>query len=209
VVTNGFDCPSRLHPPDKTVIRAKQTGQQIRVAFLASLSRDKGLDTAIEVARSVIPISQHFSFAFAGGECDSALGIELRDLARCYPDQVSLLGEIDADEKCRLLTESDLLLFPTRYRLEGAPLSVIEALAHGVVPLVTDFAAVAETAGESGIIIRDVDDAVVEILRFSEKTRAARRTIASSCFESWAANLSAAHYRARVASVILADDRSV
>jgi len=55
--------------------------------------------------------------------------------------QITYRGSIGGADKQRVLDESDFLVFPTRYDNEGQPLVLIEALAHGLPAVTTNYRA--------------------------------------------------------------------
>jgi glycosyltransferase involved in cell wall biosynthesis len=66
-----------------------------------------------------------------------------REIARLgVGEMVNLVGHLSHDEVLARLPRYDLLLMPSRY--EGLPLVILEAMAAGVVPVVTDLPGVAD-----------------------------------------------------------------
>src|SRR5207237_8843711 len=66
---------------------------------------------------------------------------------------VTFVGPAYGDLKARLLSQADVLLLPSYS--EGLPYSLLEAMAAGVVPVVTPVGAIPAvvTAGEPGLIV--------------------------------------------------------
>lgn len=108
----------------------------LELLYLSNLQREKGVLTAIAAAHRLAehrPVRLRLAGAYVSGQEREAIE------AACQAPglaQVERLGFADEATKRELLREADVLLFPTRYRNEGFPLVLIEALSAGL-PVVT------------------------------------------------------------------------
>jgi glycosyltransferase involved in cell wall biosynthesis len=110
-----------------------------------------------------------------------------REIARLgVGKMINLVGDVSHDEVLTRLPRYDVLLMPSRY--EGLPLGVLEAMAAGVVPVVTDLPGVADELirdGVNGLLVpRDDVDAFADALERASRpsvhtalSRAAWQTI--------------------------------
>jgi glycosyltransferase involved in cell wall biosynthesis len=92
---------------------------------------------------------------------------ELRKRSVRLANRITFLGRVSAERLQGLWAEHEVLLMPSRF--EGSPLTLIEAMAAGCIPVVTRIAGVTDvivTNGRDGILFRPGD------------TRAAARAIA-------------------------------
>lgn len=142
------------------------------LVFLGRISPEKGVDTAIEIARR------------AGMSLKIAAKVDARD--RRYYDEVvrpllktpgvEYIGEVGAREKDVLLGGARALLFPIDWP-EPFGLVMIEALACGTPVIGYRRGSVPEIIehGKTGFIVDDVSDAVAAVERLDALSRATCR----------------------------------
>lgn len=120
---------------------ATQAGEPLRIIYLGRLIEEqKRVSRLAELIQLLSARGLHFRFTFAGrGPQQPALQAALAGRAA-----VTFLGEVPTDAVPALLAAQDVLVLLSDY--EGLPLSLLEAMGAGVVPVVSDL--------ESGI--RDV-----------------------------------------------------
>jgi glycosyltransferase involved in cell wall biosynthesis len=158
------------------------------LAFLGRISRDKGLDSAIRVARRVgvpLMVAARPPLPF-----DNDPEVQLD---REYYEQViqpllrepgvELIGQVSGTDKDRLLGEALALLFPIRWP-EPFGLVMAEALACGTPVIALREGSVPEVIepGVTGFIGHDEDDLVAAVERVSEIDRARCRAEAERRF---------------------------
>jgi glycosyltransferase involved in cell wall biosynthesis len=162
------------------------------LAFLGRITEDKGVDTAIRVARRVgMPLK------IAAREPLSIEGDPNTDADRAYYDDVikpllaepgvEFIGEVGGRDKDRFLGEAAALLFPIRWP-EPFGLVMIEALACGTPVVATRHGSVPEVLehGITGFIAATEDDLVTGIERIDELDRLACRANAELRFSAGA-----------------------
>jgi glycosyltransferase involved in cell wall biosynthesis len=156
---------------------ARQAGGAERdgyLAFLGRVSPEKGLDTAIEIARRA---GRRLRI---GAKVDHAdreyFERELAPLL-CQP-HVEYLGEIDDAEKVRLLAGAAGLLFPIHWP-EPFGLVMIEALACGTPIVALRHGSVPEVMADrrAGFACATVDEAVAAVGRLPEVARCGCRRV--------------------------------
>ncbi|MBX3734058.1 MAG: glycosyltransferase [Verrucomicrobiae bacterium] len=154
VVPNGIEDPCPDFARDlapfrrirSEVIRRREG--EVQVLFLALCTRDKGLFDALEA----------IALANAAGSGSAATGEGLRfrlRVAGTFPEasveeafrercarpdlrgSVVPIGFLSGDAKEAAWRDADLYLFPTYYANEGQPVSLLEAMAHGVTAVTT------------------------------------------------------------------------
>jgi len=117
---------------------------EVTVLFMALCSRDKGLmDSVAGVAlanrRSEAErLGVRYHLRVAGKFLSEAEEADFNQTIAAHEcrDQVTVEGFISGERKRQLLRTSDFLCFPTYYFAENLPVSVIEAMAHNL-PVVT------------------------------------------------------------------------
>jgi glycosyltransferase involved in cell wall biosynthesis len=173
IIPNGVDL-ARLTP-------AARSGPR-RLAFLGRLTRAKGVDTAIRVARRAgLPLTlagtvpdEPGAAAFFEAEVRPHLG-----------DGVAWIGEVDEAAKTRLLRQSAALLMPLRWE-EPFGIVAVEALACGTPVIATPRGAMPEVIrdGVTGYLAEGEAAMADAIARLDRLDRRACRAEAESRFSA-------------------------
>ncbi|HEX6124051.1 MAG TPA: glycosyltransferase family 4 protein [Pyrinomonadaceae bacterium] len=125
------------------------------ILYLGRLHESKGLDDIVESCRLLL--SQGFKFRF------NCFGTG-PDQERFLTAMIDLLGEnfhyggvVSGDEKVRALTKGDIFLMPSKF--EGLPLSLLEAMAAGCIPVVSSRGAIPSVVedGHNGFLVEPGD----------------------------------------------------
>lgn len=140
VLSNGVPDPVSNEKDIMGATDLRKSIKKIRVAYLSNLIIGKGYDTLIEsvVALKKRGYDNKFVVNLAGAFPTPEIGRKVNEFIRFHhiADTVKILGPVVGEEKWRLLLNSDVFVFPTRYLPEGQPFCIIEALAAGL-PVIT------------------------------------------------------------------------
>lgn len=110
------------------------TKKKYNFLFLGRIHKSKGIEDIID-AFKLIKKEMDFRFILCGdgplkekmiAECTTILGEDFK-----------YLGIVSGKEKVNVICKSDYFLLPSRYG-EGLPMALLETMAAGVVPIVTD-----------------------------------------------------------------------
>jgi glycosyltransferase involved in cell wall biosynthesis len=206
VVENGVTCESRHHGEGREepspVSGSGEVSEgadeaDVRVVFLSHHFPFKGVDLAAELAEELA--GEPFAWTFAGSAVDPAVeaGVaKLRHLGGRY----RRLESVDADVRCRLLHRSDIFLFPSRN--EGSPLVLLEAMEHGVVPVVSRRGCMPEVVGDSGTVC-DTQDEYADALRLLAKDRSELRHRSEEASARWRSCYSREAFEQRIETMLL------
>ncbi len=181
-VDHIFHLPYGIPIPATT--RTSSRGS-LRVVFVGRLDVAKGvLDIpSIDAVLKERGVRVRWSFVGQG-----PAGGRLRESLE-NAENVRWHGQVDGDEVFEILQDQDVLLLPSR--AEGLPLSVVEAMAAGLVPVVSDLASGIPELVEDGrngyrIPVGDIDGfakALIELDadwgRLEELSSAARQHVAA------------------------------
>jgi glycosyltransferase involved in cell wall biosynthesis len=130
----------------------RSQGGTLEVLFLALCSEDKGLFDAIQAihhanARCRTSGSRlKFRLSVAGGFPDPATERRFRDIVASpeLAGSVRYVGFLKGPDKQAAMLGSDVLLFPSYYAFETHPLSLVEAMAHGMLIVATRWRGIPE-----------------------------------------------------------------
>ncbi len=127
IILNGIADPFRdsaWAPPQKTA------DEPLRAVFAGGSTRIKGYDYLLRAFRNAPTDQSWFHLDWFG----SASSRVVKEIDRI--DWVSYRGQVGHEDFTESLSAADVLLFPSR--MEGCPITVIEAMSRGVAPLVSD-----------------------------------------------------------------------
>jgi glycosyltransferase involved in cell wall biosynthesis len=196
VVPNGIDDFMPSLPPAPRPTRPV-------VQWLSKMDSEKGYLDVLSAARRVVRHHPDVLFRFAG----EWLGEREEREARAYvaehglDENVEFLGPVQAPAKYALLAGSAMFVLPTRYRYEGQPYSIIEAMCAGLPVVTSRVGCIAETVEEdvTGFFVEpgDTDELASRIERLLEDPglgermgRAGRaRFLERFTFERWDAQM--------------------
>jgi glycosyltransferase involved in cell wall biosynthesis len=169
----------------------------LRVLFLGRLDRQKGLERVVESIRIAKLRGLNFEWKIVGGN--------VVDSSEAMSEMVEIIDEYGLPPVhepvliSKLYAWADVLLIPSHW--EGLPLTIIEAMRLGCVPLATDVGAVTEIVNHNidGIVLEQFDpntcvDSLVSLfydgIRLRELSEAAVKTSVSRTWESAIARFS-------------------
>lgn len=197
VVKNGTACLAHGHTGPYL---NEDRSAPLQVVFLGNHFQLKGVDTAIKVVDELrdLPIT----WVFAGSAVEEVMEAGLQSLIGAGVD-LTRIEYIDVESKCSLLRAADCLLMPS-HLTEAAPLVVLEAMAHGAVPLVTAQGGMPEMVGDAGIVCEGQEDFVSSLrrlgIRRDEVEDRARRSL-----DRWKREYSSEIFDARVRQLLVTD----
>lgn len=143
------------------------------ILFLSNLIRTKGYPIVLELVlaekkRCEAGASKRYHFDFCGKFFTDEERIHFDSYVNenALEDYVSYHGVVMGDEKRRFLEMADFFALPTRYPNEGQPISIIEAMANGLVVITTDHAGIPDLVkdAENGIVQKEGDELSIEML---------------------------------------------
>jgi len=147
---------NRVSVPDTYPVKTERN--RLTILYVGRGSEEKRVRLVGRLAAQCRNRSLNADFLLVG---DVAYAVEPQDRACC-----SLMGEIaDPAEMARLYDDADLLLLTSSR--EGFPLVIMEAMAHGVVPLTTAVGGIPEhvSDGINGWLVSETEeDRIVSVM---------------------------------------------
>ena len=138
---------------------SKKDFNKINVLYLSNMIKTKGYFEVLKLAN--LYKDKNYHFHFAGGwqseENEKEFFKYIED--NSLENIVTFHGFINGKQKKELFEKSHIFLFPTRYKNEAFPLSVLEAFSYGLPVLATDEGSIPYIVDKnSGIVIDNVRD---------------------------------------------------
>lgn len=150
----------------------------IRVGHLSNLCAEKGFFAVADAFDTLRTAGVDATLTLGGPIVEPEVGKRISDLTATHGSLVRHLGPLAGEAKLAFYRDIDLFLFPSAYKVEGAPVVIYEALAAGSPVLATDRGQIAEVvpAVGGGVCERDADFAgfVLGYLRAQRWDEAAR-----------------------------------
>lgn len=118
---------------------------------LARMDDWKGIDDALEASRELAQRDVDFRLTLAGpeGTAGDAVGLGEKIRSLGLARQVRYVGPVEGAAKSNLLESADVYLLPSHH--EGMPISLLEALAHGL-PIVGTLVGAVPEVVEDGVV---------------------------------------------------------
>lgn len=144
------------------------------VLFLSNLLPEKGVDEFVEIAARLVEAapSVDWRFRIAGAGSSDRVAEVARLVRRVgLSDRTELVGAVAADDKWRVLQSASVLVFPSRYRYEAQPLTVVEALTVGTPVVAYDVGGIGDVvdAGVGALVPAGDRTAMVDALLSLER----------------------------------------
>lgn len=182
VLSNAVAAPTVQREP-------RGPGQRQRaLLFMGRLHESKGLDDLLAAVGLLYPRHPFRLIVCGAGPLQQTL---IDGCNAVMGSDFEFRGVVAGDEKARAIADADIFVLPSRYG-EGLPMALLEAMAAGLVPVVTDDASmkVVVQDGINGLLVtkRDPADIVRQVERLLDDPelrarlgREARQTV-KNCY---------------------------
>lgn len=139
----------------------------IHILWLSNFIRTKGFHDVLKLAklekeRVDEGHEQRFCFDFAGAFFDKKEKLFFDNYIKENKlDKIVIFhGICVGEEKLKLLRQCNIFALPTRYHIEGQPISILEAMGSGMYIVTTDHAGIPDivTSGKNGIVMKINDE---------------------------------------------------
>lgn len=188
--------------------RKKNEGT-LTVGYIGRIAETKGMDYLLEACRRLKNEGVPFVMDLAGKEEQE--GEYLPAFKKAMGEEFHYSGIVSEQSKVDYLKRIDVLALPSYF--EGLPMSLLECMAYGVVPVTTPVGSIPQLVsdGENGLFIRvkDVDSIVAQVKRLNtdrEKlmelgTRAQHTILEHFNTEDYIAQLNALYARTSIKGI--------
>lgn len=140
--------PNPIHVPEPT---SKEVRTPCALLFFGRLGKRKGVYDLLQAVEALVPRYPDMRVLLGGdGELET---VRVQADALGIGRNVELLGWVRGDEKSRLLNVASIFVLPS-YN-EGLPMSVLEAMVHGLPVVSTSIGGIPEAVrdGEEGFLV--------------------------------------------------------
>lgn len=140
----------------------------LTLLFLGRIVKDKGIEYIFQALKALKERGFVFKFLMAGSGEDKDKYVER--FSEILGPYFEYMGVVSGNAKTALLEKSDVFLLPSFY--EGLPVSLLESMSFGLVPIVTGVGSIKSvvTDGNNGIIVEkksseDIYEAIIKLIR--------------------------------------------
>jgi len=177
LLPNGIDCAPylkykrNLRPPE----------EPFRLIYVGRLAAGKGLTETLEALALARGNGVAANLVIVGhGPAEAALRAQARELG--LEREVRFAGRASGEDKVLLLSQSDALCLASES--EGLPYALLEAMASGVVPIVTRVGGIPDVVQEGvhGVFVPVGDaDAIARAIETLSRDRASLARMSAAC----------------------------
>lgn len=132
----------------KEELMKKKVYKELRVVFLSNLIEEKGINVLLEAEKLLRERGVNIDIKIAGNK------IRQNDLSAYLDssDNIEYVGVVDGERKKELLMWSNVFCLPTYYKMEGQPISILEAMALGNLIVTTDHAGIKDICSDDNAV---------------------------------------------------------
>lgn len=150
--------------------------KQLQILYLSNFIKEKGYLEVLNIAKVFKENNKNnFKFVFAGKFFDKNDEKEFFDFIKLnnLNEIIEYKGVVNGESKRKLLKESDIFILLTKYKNEGQPISILEAMGNGILIICTDHAGIPDIVKNSinGIVIKtkdlNIEDIVQEMIQIN------------------------------------------
>ena len=125
---------------------------RFKVGYLSAMDPEKGWKELFQAAKSLCSKHETIEFHFYGGVGQRETKASLMQIFKesGYPDRIQWHGSVQRSEKHKAFQSMDLFVFPSH--TEQFPVTVLEAMAHGLPIISTDVGAVKDALSEHSLL---------------------------------------------------------
>lgn len=153
--------PNCVDLPEVNVNRNEN--KDLNFLYLGRIEPNKGMDYLLEAMRMLNEEGRHFVLHLAGIEQGKNRYVERYQ--ELLGDRFVYEGVVSGEKKVALLKRCQVFVLPSLY--EGLPISLLETMSYGLVPVVTDVGSIGEYVkdGENGLLLKVKDSqSIVEAI---------------------------------------------
>ncbi len=169
-VTNTNVLPNCVDVKDAISFKRNfETEKELKILFIGRISLSKGIDKIYAAFEKLKSANVPFKFYMAGAGPEEKEYVQ--KFAELLKSNFEFKGVVSGQVKANLFKGCNVFLLPSLF--EALPMSLLESMSYGLVPLVTDVGSIKYVVNnnENGIILKDnpVQEIVDGVLRLQNE----------------------------------------
>jgi glycosyltransferase involved in cell wall biosynthesis len=172
----------------------------LTLGYLGRIEPNKGMTELLEALKKCKAEGRKFKVRFAGKE--QTEGEYLPKFEEALGEDFEYCGLVSGEAKREFLDSLDVFVMPTYF--EGLPMSLLETMSYGVVPVVTKVGSIPTVVkdGENGLFIKVKDaDSICEALKKLDDDRSLLAKMSVEARKTIQENFSATKYVERLNAI--------
>lgn len=139
----------------------KKKSQKISIVYAGGGAPTKSPELIVKVIRQLLKTNLDFQFTWLGITTPPLKKIQpFQSMGVLFPNdpRVNFLGQVNREDAARIIAEANIFFAPSRR--EGCPMSLLEAMRIGTIPIVADYDIANKEIirdGENGFVINHLD----------------------------------------------------
>ena len=172
----------------------------LTLGYLGRIEPNKGMTELLDALKKLKAEGVRFKVRFAGKE--QTEGEYLPKFKEALGDDFEYCGLVSGESKREFLDSLDVFVMPTYF--EGLPMSLLETMGYGVVPVVTQVGSIPTVVkdGENGLFVKVKDvQSIVEAVRRLDQDRNLLARLSEKAENTIKENFSATRYVERLNAI--------
>ena len=172
----------------------------LTLGYLGRIEPNKGMTELLEALKKCKAEGRRFKVRFAGKE--QTEGEYLPKFEETLGEDFEYCGLVSGETKREFLNSLDVFVMPTYF--EGLPMSLLETMSYGVVPVVTKVGSIPTVVkdGENGLFVKVKDmESICEALKKLDEDRALLAKMSLEARKTIQENFSATKYVERLNAI--------
>lgn len=161
------NCPQMPQTPSSPPLSPQGERSCLTLGYLGRIEPNKGMTELLEACWKLKREGVKFKLRFAGKEAKEGEYLPLFEKLNEDGEFFEYVGLVSGEQKDEFLKSLDVFVMPTYF--EGLPMSLLECMAYGAVPVVTNVGSISDVMHDdvNGVFIatKDVDSIVAAIKR--------------------------------------------
>lgn len=183
VVSNGIP----EHFIRKHEINFNRKKERLSILYLSNLMAEKGYVELIHAVVGLIKEGVDLELNLVGAIQSENEFQEVKRFIDKYgmADRIIYHGTKRGEEKKRFFLEADMMALPTKYKVEGQPMSIIEGMAAGLPIISSDRGIIAELIEDCGILVEPAVADIKQAIRRLAVNEAERKLLGKISRETY------------------------
>ncbi|ALC82638.1 MULTISPECIES: glycosyltransferase family 4 protein [Bacillus] len=175
IVANGVDL-NFISDKDIDEAKSLKTNSKINIVYLSNLMKEKGYIELVKAVTELIDEGYSINLTLAGAIHDEKDYFVMKKFIEKhgFDNSIRYIGIVTNLKKKKLLLDSDLMILPSNYAVEGQPISIIEGMAAGLPIISTQRGCIEDLINSNGILLEEgsstlIKESIVSIINDPEK----------------------------------------
>lgn len=186
VVSNGIP----LDFIKKEELEGRESNDNVSLLYLSNLMVEKGYVELVKAVASLVAEGQSVKLDLVGAIQNENEFQKVKKFIETnnLEESIQYHGVKKGEEKKQFFLKSDLMVLPTKYKVEGQPMSIIEGMAAGLPIISSDRGIIAEMIEGCGVLVEpSVEDLkkAIKQLAFNTEERLRLGKMSRETFENF------------------------